>query len=50
MYIPRNEHLDLLVRIKFQNLFLDISKLKSEKFTVLIKSFTGAHSEDCMNV
>ena len=50
MYIPRNENLDLLVRIKFQNLFLDISILKSEKLTVLIKSCTGAHSEYCMNV
>jgi len=47
-YSPRNENLNLLVRIKFFNLFL----IKTEKITgpykvlLVLGQRTGAHRED----
>ena len=50
---PRNENLNLLVGIKFLNLFLYISKIKTEIFSGLNKVLlvlgwrTCAYREDC---
>jgi hypothetical protein len=52
-YCPRNENLNLLVRIKFLNLFLYIFKKKLKNLLVLNKVLlvlgwrTGAHYADC---
>lgn len=52
-FSPRNEHLNLLVRFKFLNLFYIYVFIKTEKFTVpnkvllVLGQKTGAHREDC---
>ena len=53
MYSPRNENLNLLVRIRFYNLFYISKFIKTEKFTGLNKVLlvfgqrSGIHREDC---
>ena len=54
IYSPRNENLNLLVRIKFLNLFLYSSKYKLKNLLVRTKFYwslgrrTSAHREDCI--
>ena len=49
---PRNENFNVLVQIKFLNIFLYISKKKTNKFTgpnkvlLVMDRSTGAHCED----
>ena len=45
-YSPRNENLNLLIRIKFLNLFLYSSKKKTEKIYWSEQRFTGLGLED----